>query len=131
MHYNTLFQDRNLKKFSDPTPPLGAAIVAPSALNTSRFRSVLYVPYSQCRLLATVTVTNVVQGKRSQRRKFTGPPNQKSWLRQCIGSGQTISTNQPGRRRLCWSQFAGACLGAVVTTSIIVYSRQLIVHSKL
>jgi len=28
-------------------------------------------------LLATVTVTNVVQGKRSQRRKFTGPPQSK------------------------------------------------------
>jgi len=70
--------------FKTPPHPLGASIVAPSALNTSRFRSVLYVPYFQCRLLATVTVTNVVQGKRSQRRKFTGPPpNQKSWLRQC------------------------------------------------
>jgi len=56
MHYNTLFQDRNLKKFlgkvtappqthphwggrnpsPDPTPPLGASIVAPSALGFMR-----------------------------------------------------------------------------------------------
>jgi len=62
------------------TPPYplcayGASIVAPSALQTSRFwRSVLCVPYFQCRLLATLTVTNIVQGKRSQWWKFTGPP---------------------------------------------------------
>ena len=110
MHYNTLFQDRNLKNFlgrgtaPSQTPPhwrgrnsspwqtprhplgaYGASIVAPSALHTSCFRrSVLCVPYFQCRFLATLTVTNVVQGKRSQWWKFTGPPNQKSWLRQCL-----------------------------------------------
>ena len=93
MHYNTLFQERNLKKkflgrgtAPQKTPPhlLGASIVAFSALHTSRFRrSVLCVPYFQCRLLETLTVTNVVQDKRSQWWKFTGPPNQKSWLRQC------------------------------------------------
>ena len=87
MHYNTLFQDRNLKNFlgrgivppqttphlggrnpsPDPLGAYGASIVAPSALHTWRFRrSVLCVPYFQCRLLATLTVTNVVQGKRSQ-----------------------------------------------------------------
>jgi len=84
MHYNTLFQDINLKNFlgrgtdppqilplgreksPDPTP---SAPTAPrssrSALHTSRFRhSVLCVPYFQCRLLATLDVTNVVlQGK--------------------------------------------------------------------
>ena len=51
-----------------PVGAYGASIVAPSALHTSRFRrSVLCVPYFQCRLLATLTVTkNVVQGKRSQ-----------------------------------------------------------------
>jgi len=85
MHYNTLFQDRNLKNLlgrgywggrnPSPDPTLGASIVAPSALHTSCFRrSVLCVPYFQCPLLATLTVTNVVQGKRSQWRKFTGPP---------------------------------------------------------
>jgi len=85
MHYNTLFQYRNLNNFlgrgtappQTPSHPLGAygaSIVAPSALHTSRFRPVLCVPYFQCRLLATLTVTNVVQGKRSQRWKFTGPP---------------------------------------------------------
>jgi len=93
MHYNTLFQDRNLNNFlgrgtarpqttphwsgewaQTPSHPLGASIVAPSALHTSRFCSVLCVPYFQCRLLATLTVTNVLQGKRSQRWKFTGPP---------------------------------------------------------
>jgi len=106
MHYNMLFQDRNLTNFlgrgtappqtplhwggkkPSPDPPhllgtYGASIVAPSALHTSRFqRSVLCVPYFQCRLLATLTATNVVQGKRSQWWKFTWPPNQKSWLRQ-------------------------------------------------
>ena len=79
MHYNTLFQDRNLKNFlgraqslprllptgegetAPQTPPLplgayGASIVVPSALHTSRFRRlVLCVPYFQCRLLATLT----------------------------------------------------------------------------
>jgi len=45
IHHNTLVQDKNL----DPTP----SIVAPSALHTPRFRrSVLCVPYFQCRLLA-------------------------------------------------------------------------------
>jgi len=40
MHYNTLFQDRNLKNYALPqTPPYllgayGASIVAPSALHT-------------------------------------------------------------------------------------------------
>ena len=79
MHHNTLFQNRNLKnclrraqpKLLDPDPtPLGAcgaSIVAPSALHTSRFRrSVLCLQHFQCRLLATLTVTHVVQGKRSQ-----------------------------------------------------------------
>jgi len=80
MHYNTLFQDRNLKNFlgrgTAKTPPqtsphpvgaYGASIVALSALHASRFRrSVLCVLYFQCRLLATLTVTDVVQGKRSQ-----------------------------------------------------------------
>ena len=112
MHYNKLFQDREIWKIfcggarplSRPlptdegetpsqTPPhflgaYGASIVAPSALHTSRFRRwVLCVPYFQCRLLATLTVTNVVQGKRSQCWKFTGPPNQKSWLRQWPKTG--------------------------------------------
>jgi len=96
MHYNRLFQDRDLKIFSGsgtalpqtPPHPLGASIVAPSALHTSGFwRSVICVPYFQCRLLATLTVTNVVQGKRSQWWTFTGPPNQKSWLRQWWKSG--------------------------------------------
>ena len=72
-------------------PTLGASIVAPSALHTSRFRrSVLCVPYFQCRLLTTLTVTNVVQGKRSQWWKFTGPPNQKSWLRQWSDAGKCL-----------------------------------------
>jgi len=79
MHYNTLFEDKNLKNFLggphwgvrnpslDPPHPLGASIVTPSALHTSRFwRSVLCVLYFHCRLLATLTVTNVVQGKQSQ-----------------------------------------------------------------
>jgi len=82
MHYNTLFQDRaqplprplptgqgetHSQTSPHPLGAYGASIVAPSALHTSRFRlSVLCVPYFQCRLLATLTVTNVVQGKRSQ-----------------------------------------------------------------
>jgi len=102
MHYNTLFQDRNLKNFlgrpqtpphwggrnPPQTPPhplgaYGASIVTPSALHTSRFRrSVLCVPYFQCRLLATLNVTNVVHGKRRQGENLQDPPNQKSWLRQ-------------------------------------------------
>ena len=72
MHYSTLFQDRNLKNFLEratappQTLPHRASIVALSALHTSRFRrSVLRAPYFQCRLLATLTVTNV-QRKRSQ-----------------------------------------------------------------
>ena len=74
-----------------PPHPLCASIVAPSALHTSRFRrSVLCVPYFQCRLLTTLTVTNVVQGKRSQWWKFTGPPNQKSWLRQWSDAGKCL-----------------------------------------
>ena len=58
MHHNTLFQDKNLKNFlgRGTAHPLGASIVAPSALHTSRFRrSVLCVPYFQCRLLATLS----------------------------------------------------------------------------
>jgi len=107
MHYNTLFQDRNLKNFlrrgtaspqtlphwggrnpsPDPTPPhppgaYGASLVAPSALPTSRLplsalgfmRPVFSVPIVGN---PSLTVTNVVQGKRSQWWKFTGPPNQK------------------------------------------------------
>ena len=72
MHYSTLFQDRQPFPRPLPTgegetpsqaPPLGAygvLIVAPLALHTSRFwRSVLRVPYFQCPLLATITVTNM------------------------------------------------------------------------
>ena len=57
VHHNTLFQDKNLKNFlgRGTAHPLGASIVAPSALHTSRFRRlVLCVPYFQCRLLATL-----------------------------------------------------------------------------
>jgi len=61
------------------------------------WRSVLCVPYFQCRLLETLTVTNVVQSKRSQWWKFTEPPNQKSWLRQwalCPGLPQWVGTRK-------------------------------------
>jgi len=97
MHYNTLFQDRNLKNFlGRGTAPLNWRRIktlprvhptpsAPTAPQSPRLRrSVLCVPYFQFRFLATLTVTNVVQGKQSQRWKFTGPPNQKSWLRQWL-----------------------------------------------
>jgi len=95
MHYNTQFQHRNLKNFlgrgtappqtaPHPLGAYGASIVAPSALHTLWFRrSVLCVPYFQCRLLAALmwlisSRVNEVNGENLQ-----DPPNQKSWLRQC------------------------------------------------
>ena len=68
MHYNTLFQERNLKKiFWGGAQPLKRPHPTSSAPQSSRFRrSVLCVPYFQCRLLETLTVTNVVQDKGSQ-----------------------------------------------------------------
>jgi len=51
MHYNRLFQDRDLKNFpgsgtalpQTPPHPLGASIVAPSALHTSGLLSLGYM----------------------------------------------------------------------------------------
>jgi len=83
MHYNTLFQERNLKKkfgrgtappetpphwggrnpSPDTTPPPRRLGRLDRRAFDARF---LCVPYFQCRLLATLTVTNVVQGKRSK-----------------------------------------------------------------
>jgi len=94
-YYNTLFQDRNLKNFlgRNPSPPP----------RSSRFRrSVLCVSYFQCRLLATLTVTNVVQGKRSQWWKFTGPPKSKilaTPMTPTRGSCPSRATNPRSYRR--------------------------------
>ena len=61
------FPGRGTAPPQTPSHPVGASIVAFSALHTSCFqRLVLCVPYFQCRLLETLTVTNVVQDKRSQ-----------------------------------------------------------------
>jgi len=82
MHYNTLFQDRNLKNFWGGALPLPSPLPrphttpsAPTAPRSSRllrstpraFGAWFYATSifsADC--LAILTVTNVVQGKRSQ-----------------------------------------------------------------
>ena len=92
--------------------------------HTSRFRrSVLCVPYFQCRLLATLTVTNAVQGKRSRWWKFTGPPNQKSWLRQWYLRCGAVVNNQIRKGlslRLSVIFLIGELFGKVIQAWLIV-----------
>jgi len=62
----TIVATRPVFPFPDPTPPLGAygaSIVSPLlALSLGFMRPIFSVP-----IVATLNVTNVVQGKRSQR----------------------------------------------------------------
>ena len=117
----------------------------PATLRHLYGRNVKYLPFRIVSLTGQVSARTPVhcQSQADIARTLSRPTNRHFYLgcmhrRRSRGGAQAQAqahdkrqcTNQPGCRRLCWSQFAGACLECTIIESMTSqdHSRHTLVH---